>query len=411
MKTAEDFRRSIGCADDAFAQGVRRTLDEMMREEDKPVKKKMSLGLALALIITLVTVTALAASRWGILDFARQHGEEADPTRLVTVTDQDVYKLQTIDKQAVRGVGQAVEWVRGGSELVEVELEELLYDDGWLYAAMLVKPLEEGCMVIGDEMQSEPDITDACYLSPRFGLQDITQPGSMARYADAAGVDPALSVREYADSLGFDKVVRLSLCMLIRHADYELLPDGSMRMLVQMEYNHTPRGEFPDQIMHAFIPLMVTEYGADGLLAAPEEAESLELEIRSVIRRDSRSRVSIPEDAHQIEGYRGFVEQVIVTPMEDGRVSVVLQLDQQSRHFGVMQMSGPVVVILDADGRELHREELYRSIDKMQHFVDGRVMHNIVMPGDETAMDSITIRLVSWRNETIVYDEHTYTLR
>ena len=39
-----------------------------------------------------------------------------------------------------------------------------------------------------------------------------------------------------------------------------------------------------------------------------------------------------------------------------------------------------------------------------------RMQHNIVMPRAGLQEDRITIRLESWRNRTVVYDEYTYTL-
>lgn len=40
MKTEEDFRNSIGQADEEFARRIRQTLMELNAEEKKPVKKQ-----------------------------------------------------------------------------------------------------------------------------------------------------------------------------------------------------------------------------------------------------------------------------------------------------------------------------------------------------------------------------------
>ena len=56
MKTAEQFRKSIGGADEAFVRGIRQTLCELQCEEEQPVKKKISLSLAIAMTIMLLTV-------------------------------------------------------------------------------------------------------------------------------------------------------------------------------------------------------------------------------------------------------------------------------------------------------------------------------------------------------------------
>ena len=51
MKTAEQFKHSIGKADEAFVHGIRQTLAELECKEEKPVKKKISMGLVLAAAI------------------------------------------------------------------------------------------------------------------------------------------------------------------------------------------------------------------------------------------------------------------------------------------------------------------------------------------------------------------------
>lgn len=398
MKTAEQFRRSIGTADENFVMGIRQTLMELEREEEKPVKKKISLGLVLAMAIMLLTVTAVAAAQWGILDFADKYGEKADPDRLVTEMDQGVYKVENT-------------YVKPGeSELVDVKLEEILYEDGWLYAAMMVKPKQEKTMVIADEMQEISEQTNTWFLNAMGKIQDINEPGSMKLFAGDNDVDAELSVKEYADSKGFDHVVRVALGSFIKHADYELLEDGSLRMIVQMEYNYNFKENNPKFMVKAWIPLQVLQYDDDGKITDVYECEQLDVQVIGPLVMDSRTKVSIPEDAHQIEGYRGYIERVYVTPISDTEVSVIIQMDAQKRHYGVTQMSGPVVVILDENGEALYECDLYTDIDSMELLTGDRIQHNIVMPAAGLSEDKITIRLQSWRNSNTIYDEYTYTL-
>lgn len=399
MKTAEDFRRSIGAADAAFDCMIRQTLMDLQCKEEKPMKKKMSLGLVMVMVAMLLTVGALAAGQWGILNFAEKHGEKADPARLVTEIDQGMYKAENTYLRV------------GESGLVEAELEEILYEDGWLYAALLVSPRQEKTMVIGTDMQEVNEQTGQRYLSVMGQLQDLNEPGSMQGYVVGRELDPQMSVKEYADSMGFEHVVRVSLGTFIKHADYELLADGSLRMIVQMEYNYTYKENYPEQMLQAWIPMNAVQYTEDGTI--PEDMDAHEfMEIQGVgpIVKDARSKYSIPEDAHQIEGYRGYIESVTVTPISETEASVLILLDTQKHHYGVTQMAGPVVVILDEKGEPLFEYELYRDIQSMDTLTGDRVQHNIVMPRDGLQEDRITIRLQSWRNHTIIYDEYTYTL-
>ena len=62
MKSAEDFRKEFGTAEESFRHCVRQTLTELECKEVKPVKKKISVGLVLAAAIMLLTVGAVAAA-------------------------------------------------------------------------------------------------------------------------------------------------------------------------------------------------------------------------------------------------------------------------------------------------------------------------------------------------------------
>lgn len=398
MKSAEDFRKDFGETEESFRLSVCQTLRTLECKEEKPVKRKISMGLVLALVTMLLTVTAVAAGQWGILDFAKEHGEAADPQRLVTQMDQGTYKVENTYARP------------GESELVDVELEEILYEDGWLYAAMLVTPKQEKTLVIADEMQTK-EVNGERYLSAMGTIRDIHEPGSMKLFAGNDDVDAEMSVREYADSKGFDRVVRVALGTFIKHADYNLLADGSLRMIVQMEYNYNYKENNPRSMVQAWIPMQVITYDEAGKLGDVYACEQLDVQAVGPMVEDGRTKASIPEDAHQIEGYRGYIEGVYVTPISDTETSVILRMDQQKRHYGVTQMAGPVVVILDEKGEVLHEEHLYTKIENMEVLVGDRIQHNIVMPSEGLAEDKITIRLQSWRNHTIVYDEYTYTLK
>ena len=398
MKSAEDFRKDFGETEESFRLCVCQTLRSLECKEEQPVKRKISMGLVLALTVMLLTVTAVAAGQWGILDFIKEHGQTADPERLVTQMDQGTYKVENTYARP------------GESELVDVELEEILYEDGWLYAAMLVTPKQEKTLVIADEMQTK-EVNGERYLSAMGTIRDIHEPGSMKLFAGNEGVDAAQSVKEYADSKGFDRVVRVALGTFIKNADYELLEDGSLRMIVQMEYNYNFKENHPLFMVKAWIPLQVITFDEDGKLGDVYACEQLDVQAMGPMVMDDRTKASLPEDAHQIEGYRGYIEGVYVTPISDTETSVILRMDRQQRHYGVTQMAGPVVVILNEKGEVLHEEHLYTKIENMETLVGGRIQHNIVIPSEGLAEGKITIRLQSWRNHNVIYDEYTYTLK
>jgi hypothetical protein len=265
-------------------------------------------------------------------------------------------------------------------------------------------------MIIADEMQTEGNGEER-YLSALGKIQNINEPGSMELFAGENAALAALSVKEYACSKGFDHVVRVALGTFIKHADYELMEDGSLRMIAQMEYNYNHKENSPSSMVNAWIPLQVIQYDADGKIGDVYECENLDVQAIGLMLVDERTRTSIPEDAHQIEGYRGFIESVFVIPLSDTETSVIIQLDQQKRHYGTTQMAGPVVVILNEKGEALYEYCLYTEIDSMEILAGDRIQHHFVMPSEGLAEDRITIRLQSWRNHTIVYDEYTYTLK
>ena len=102
------------------------------------------------------------------------------------------------------------------------------------------------------------------YLSAMGTIRDIHEPGSMKLFAGNEGVDAAQSVKEYAVSKGFDRVVRVALGTFIKNADYELLEDGSLRMIVQMEYNYNFKENHPKFMVRAWIPLQVIAFDEEG---------------------------------------------------------------------------------------------------------------------------------------------------
>ncbi len=402
MKTATDFRRALGEPDERFRYVVRQTLMDLECEEETPVKKKISLGLLLAVVMVLLSVGAYAASQWGILAFADKYGQAADPDQLITQTHQEVQRML---------IPHGHNNLFSTSDLLNITVEEILYDDGFLYAALLIEPKQEKTLVIADELQKIHKETESWYLSYEGRIPDINAPGSMKYLAGGNPEVAEKSVKEYAQEHGFEQVVRFSLHHFIQHADYELMENGSLRMIAQMEYHHQAKENHPDEIMSVTLPTSTLQYTENGQLPDASAQEHLDIQITGPIYTDSRSKHSLPQDAHDIAGYRGYIQSVSVTPLSETMASVILQIDQQKRHYGVDQMAGPVVVILGENGEELFTYHLYTELDSMDFLAGDVVRHNILMPREGLREDAITIRLQSWRNHTIIYDEYTYTLQ
>ena len=119
-----------------------------------------------------------------------------------------------------------------------------------------------------------------------------------------------------------------------------------------------------------------------------------------------------------ILGMSDTLYRVAATQLRDDRyvqtwvIRILLnECHRMHRHYGVTQMAGPVVLILNEKGEVLHEEHLYTKIENMETLVGGRIQHNIVIPSEGLAENKITIRLQSWRNHNTIYDEYTYTLK
>ena len=123
MKTAQDFRRALGPADEGFENVMRQTLSRLEREE-KPMKRKMSLSLALALIlIALSLATALAA---GLGVFGRLSAYSPK----LTIIEQDA---QSNDAAISLPAG------KNGEIPVDFSVEQSFYDGEELYVSYALR--------------------------------------------------------------------------------------------------------------------------------------------------------------------------------------------------------------------------------------------------------------------------------
>jgi len=226
MKTADDFRKSIGGADASFYRFVDQTLCSLECEEVRPVKKKISMGFALAAGLVLLAVTALAAGSWGIVGFIRKQGGEAMEEKLVTQVKQNAYlPVFNADKDHLPS-----RLVTGESTLVDISLDEVLRDGDWLYVAMTLKPKQYRTLVTAG-------------IKSDVGLGGWTE--------------------EYGKSNGCERMVNVEIDMPVEHADHELMEDGTLKLIAQVKY---PQAEalFEQREEAAFLPLRLTQYKLKG---------------------------------------------------------------------------------------------------------------------------------------------------
>lgn len=390
MKSAEDFRRDFGVTEESFRQRVRQTLTELECEGVKPVKKKISLGLVLAAAIMLLTVGAVAAGQWGILNFMEQQGKTPEAETLITEFPQQMHRE---------------------SDLLWIHAEEALCDGQSLYVALTVQPKKDNTLVIPY-------------------VEDIYKSGSMA-VMDNVNYDYNLSVVDYAEANGYEHIILLEMfeesidvyteaqysgriediSTGLEFASYEHTPDGTLWMILQYGCEIDTSVGYPDSLAQVLMLMLVQEYSA-GEQWVHEKFADEQLYIMSdlplYVSEDSLR--SIPEDAHDIVGYRGTIEYFTFTPYKDGLAAVSFLMDMDKKANDALWMSGPRYVLVDDAGNKLCEIEMDYSRDVFVGGNGNRLYHGTI-PLEYMPTDKVTIRLENIRNYNIVYDEYTYTLK
>lgn len=373
MKTAEEFRRSIGAADEEFVAGIRQTLMELEREEEKPVKKKLSLGLVLVMVIMLVTVGALAAGQWGILDFIKEKGEVPAEYKLVVEVPQEQEFSRTIG----------------------ITIDETLVDGGKAYLAMTVKPKTEDTIIVP-------------------WVMNIAVPGGMAVMNNPAH-DMNLSVRAFAESKGFEKVLGFKppadhSLLKLNNAKYESMEDGSLRCV--LEYDFALEEEiFPEQRLWRVWEVSVVEYREDDI--TPDHirvspTENLQLQAELQVNISTQTKKSQEADAHEIAGYDGTIDYVTMTPMENGGVQFTMMVDTDIHHLDKFKFAD--AALLDTEGERLY--QLWMGWHTME--VSSKMFCYGVIPAEyaETALaEKVTIQLLRLdKSQWYEMDTFTYTM-
>lgn len=349
------------------------------------MKKKISMGLVLAAAIMLLTVTAVAAGQWGIVSFLEERGDV--PENGVLLTEMPPQASQA-------------------DELVQVTIEEALSDGERLYLAVTAKALKDKTLVVP-------------YVN------DIAAEGTMS-VMNNPDYDRTLSVQEYAEKQGCDYVVTLYMHEQLVHtssnqskdkftgleyAYYDHMEDGTLRMILQYGYEVDEGYGYPERLDMVVLGFVPWEHSAEGRwMLTHDSSQVVNVMADLAFYISEETRRSINEDAHDIVGYRGAVEYVTFTPYNDEKVAVSILVDMTKQENDETWMSGPDYVLVDEAGNPLCKVELAYGYDVFVGQGEPRLYHGTI-PAEFMPQDKVTIRLQSWRNYNIIYDEYTYTLK
>lgn len=371
MKTAEDFRQSIGPADEDFARCIQQTLWKLQREEEQPVKKKISLGLALAMAVMLLTVTAFAASQWGVLDFIKGQGKTPAEEKLVTSI------VQTCEE----------------SERITVTVDEALIDGQTAYLAMTVQPKTEKTLIVP-------------------WTKDLSIAGGMAVMSSQEQVKD-MSFREYADSKGFEQVISFfppfgGSLGDVRNAVYESLENGGLRCI--LEYAYESKGAFPERTEWCIWTVGTIAFNGENTVPDEERNarwENLFLQAEIPVNICISSRRSAQSDAHDIAGYVGGIEYVTMTPMEDSSVQFTMMVDMNDADETEMYMW--TATLLDENGQAC----CWLNGSQYNMGASNKTLLESTIPADCAGIalaDKVTIQVHRVGGTETIYDTYTYTM-
>jgi len=408
MKTAEDFRKDLGETEESFRLCVRQTLITLEHKEETPVKKRFNSGLVIAIAIMLLTVTAVAEEQWGILSFLRSQGKQVTQDQLLSL-DTDTVSHPDVTYR-----------------LADAFLTEALYEDGTLYLAVTLTPTKENALVVPapdagtQKTASSPSFQNPLHLgelSMRTAMQnDAYEDMSVLEYAKARGFDHVLMMDSFSVDVSSSHTYWLKDQFSgLQKAAYNALEDGSLQMILQVGYQPNLAFGDEDRTENASVTVHVYSYDLShegrwswqyGSTASTWSAFALPA--------DRVHLHSIPEDAHDIVGYKGAIEYISIAPYDDEYMAITIQLNMKDAKTEPTWMSGPDWVILDADGNRLCKVDDSKYMDSVElprengdHF---RTTHGLFPAEHMPEGDQITIQAENWQNYNIIYDRYTYTL-
>lgn len=374
--------------------------------------------LVMLLVLLVITVGAMAAEGWGILSFLQSRGKTATEEQLLSLYEPVYYYPD----------GTVAEPWYPEDPLVQAEMTEALYDDGKLYMAITLKPAREKTLVVPVD---DPQMGKRYKYRNYIGMNDQNLAGISMQ---AALNDPAygdVSVLDYAKANGFDQVVLLHNFAIsvdssqstwshdafggLQHTEYDLLADGTLRFILDTDYRPNLAYADADRWDWAGVSMEFWAFDITGevkLLEGSGESVSGHFALS-----DGQQRWrSIEADAHDIVGYIGAVEYILIAPYNEEHMAITVTLNERE-YFTKEEdtwMTGPKWVIMDEAGNRLCEVDYGPTYDlRTYQDEDGNryYYHHGIFPAEFMPEGGqIILRAENRNNKYIVYDEYVYTL-
>lgn len=193
------------------------------------------------------------------------------------------------------------------------------------------------------------------------------------------------------------------------------LEDGTLRMLVQAGYRPNDSVRYPQRIEYIRMSSYNHEYSVDGD-GNPNWAEQEGVSVRYAFKLfdSGKEYTSIPEDTHDVVGYRGSIEYVSIMPYDDGTATIGVMVNEKEIQKGDLWMSRIRMEVLDEEGNVLG-DAVEIAVDSIFAGREARRTHALYLASISAKyipMDgSFTLRLQNANNPAYVYDVYTYTMK
>ena len=223
-----DFRTAFGKPDADFVSCVQNTLHRL-REEERPMKRKLSLSAAIAVAACLIVATAAlaAASHWGLFDFLNQGAGSG--------TLPEAAEIVATDPPQEGGAGK----------LASFRLREAVYDGEYVYMVVDATPAD-GILLLGPG------------LLPPDAMRDLTKEDS-----------DAMTIGEYAGENDLQMaIVGISTAAAAEGAedaitsfDWRLEADGTLVFMLSGEAPQGAGDAFETTLLCSVTPLVPAAKG------------------------------------------------------------------------------------------------------------------------------------------------------
>ena len=224
----QDFRTAFGKPDADFVSCVQNTLHRL-REEERPMKRKLSLSAAIAVAACLILATAAfaAVSHWGLFDFLNQ-GRDSGALP-------EAAEIVATDPPQQGGAGK----------LASFRLREAVYDGEYVYMVVDATPAD-GILLLGPG------------LLPPDAMRDLTKEDS-----------DAMTIGEYAGENDLQMaIVGISTAAAAEGAedaitsfDWRLEADGTLVFMLSGEAPQGMGDAFETTLLCSVTPLVSAAEG------------------------------------------------------------------------------------------------------------------------------------------------------